>query len=207
MKKHIIFDFDDTLSSSYNLNQQIFYETLLSFSDNIDEAYVRNYHKTAVGLSMYELFDHIVKRYGLNKPTKELVEENERLNKARSDETSMLEGVEELLIHFKKHGKVLSICSNRDKTSLELILAKHNLIKYFDDVISCADVGHQKPDPFCLTNLLKKYPHISSEETIYFGDSKTDEEFATNANIDCLVVDQYLNRKKFYALLLGIFSV
>ena len=120
---------------------------------------------------------------------------------------SILEGVEELLIHFKKYGKVLSICSNRDKVSLDLILKKHGLAKYFDNIISCVDIGHQKPDAFCLVNLLKKYPQISNDETIYFGDSKTDEEFAANAGIDCLVVDQYLNRKKFYALLLGIFSV
>jgi len=52
---------------------------------------------------------------------------------------------------------------------------------------------------------MKKYPDIKVEETIYFGDSKTDAEFAQNAGIDYLVIDHYLNKKQFYSMILNSF--
>lgn len=118
----------------------------------------------------------------------------------------MYEGFEDILKHFKKLGKTISLCTNRAKGSLKLILERNKLTQYFDNVISCKDAGHEKPDPYCLAKLLEKYPNIKREEIIYFGDSKTDAEFAQNAGIDYLVIDHYLNKKQFYVLILGSFA-
>lgn len=207
MKKHIIFDFDDTISSSYDLNQQLFYETFLPYSKNLDEDYIRNYHKATRGVSMHDLFEHVAKKYNINKPIEELVRENKNLHKKHSGDMTIFDGVEELLRFFKSSGRVISICTNRDKGSLDLILNKYNLHEYFDNIISCADEGRQKPDPYCLINLNKKYPAINLDQVVYFGDSKTDADFAANAGVEYVLVDHYLNNKKFYALILNMFPI
>lgn len=205
MKKHIIFDFDDTISSSYELNQQLFYETFLPYSKYLDEDFIRSYHKEVKGISMLEMFEHVCAHFKLNIDPKVLMRENELMHIDRAHEMNLLHGVQDLLDYFKNAGKVVSLCTNRDGKSLNKILTFHNLSIYFDNIISCKDEGFEKPDPFCLNNLIEQYPTISKEETIYFGDSKTDAEFAGNAGIDHLVIDHYLNGKKSYTMLLNIF--
>lgn len=205
-KKHIVFDFDDTISSSYELNQQLFYETFLPHSDNLDESYIRNLHRTSKGLSMLDQFQTVIDHFEIKVSAEKLVLENEEIHKKRAGDMTIFEGVEEILSYFRRNAKVISICTNRNKGSLDLILKKYDLEKYFDNVISCVDLKHEKPDPYCLTELIKKYPRISKEEYIYFGDSKTDAEFATNAGIDFLIINHYLNNKKFYALSLQSFA-
>jgi len=61
--------------------------------------------------------------------------------------------------------------------------------------------GHEKPDPFCLNQIIQKYDD-PKESFVYFGDSKTDKEFAEAAGIDFLIIDNYLNKNNFFKILL-----
>lgn len=206
MKKHIIFDFDDTISSSYEHNQQLFVDTFLPYKPDIDQDYVRKVHFVNRGRSMEEQFDDVIRKFKLNVPAKQLVEENELLHQKKANEIKTFDEIEDILKHFRRLGKTISLCTNRAEGSLRIILENNKLTQYFSNIISCKDAGHEKPDPYCLLELLKKYPDISHAEVVYFGDSKTDAEFAQNAGIDYLVIDHYLNKKQFYTLALGSFS-
>lgn len=206
MKKHIIFDFDDTISSSYELNQQLFVDTFLPHKPDIDQDYLRKLHFEKKGTSMIDQIQEVRDKYNLKPNVETIMKENEILHQQRSVEATIFDGVENLLVHFKKRQKIISLCTNRAYESLILILRKNNLEKYFDNIVSCLDNKHEKPDPYCLKELLDKYPNIDKGETIYFGDSKTDALFATNADIDYLVIDHYLNRKLFYSIILESFA-
>lgn len=205
-KRHIIFDVDDTISSSYELNQQLFVDTFTPYYPNIDQDYLRKLHFERKGTAMIDQFQEVVNKFDLDKTPKELMEYNSKIHKESAPKMTIFEGVEKILKHFKSRGKIISICSNRDIESLNIILEKHNIKNYFDNTISCHSAGHDKPDPYCLKELLEKYPDIKLSETIYFGDSKTDADFATNAGIDYLVIDHYLNRKIFYQLIIELFA-
>jgi len=206
MKKHIIFDFDDTITSAYELNQQVFVDTLTPHKPDIDQDFLRKLHHEKKGTSMFLQFQEAIDKFGLKVPVEQLVKENEKLQQKRALEVDVFDGVENLLKHFKKRGKLLSICTNRERGSLKIILQKHNLFRYLDNVVSCFDEGHEKPDPFCLIELTDKYTAITKGETIYFGDSKTDAEFATNAGIDFIIIDHYLNKKLFYQMIIESFA-
>lgn len=206
MKKHIIFDFDDTLSPSYEINQQLFVDTFTPFYPDIDQDYLRKFHYERRGSGMLEQFQDIIDKFQINMTASELMEYNKKVHRENAHKIGIFDGVEAMLKHFKKRGKIISICSNRDTESLNIILRQNNLIKYFDNIISCHSVGRDKPDPFCLKELINKYPNIFISESIYFGDSKTDTEFATNAGIDFLVIDHYLNKKMFYQLIVESFA-
>jgi len=205
MKRHIIFDFDDTISSAYEHNQQLFVDTFLQYKPDIDQEYVRMVHYKNRGKAMIPQFEEVIGKFGLKVSSEQLEKENEEIHRKHADEVKIFSGFEDILKHLKRLGKIVSICTNRAEGSLRLILTNNNLGQYFDNIVSCRKVNHEKPDPYCLLQLIEKYPDISNEDTIYFGDSETDAHFAQNAGIDYLVIDHYLNKKQFYNLIVDSF--
>lgn len=206
MKKHIIFDFDDTISSSYELNRELFIETITTYKPEADRDFVRSLHYEMKGCSMEAIFEIAIKKFKIPKSALELTHENELLHQRKAIEVTIFPGIKKLVSHMKKQGKIVSICTNRAHGSLMEILKKNDLLDYFDNIISCSEVDHEKPDPHCLLELIKKYPDISKHDIIYFGDSKTDILFAENAGVDFLIIDHYLNKKQSYLMLLESFT-
>ncbi|MCC7290392.1 HAD-IA family hydrolase [bacterium] len=205
MKKHIVFDFDDTIAPTYKTNQQLFYETLRPHGENIDEAYVKSLHKSQRGASIKDLFETVVNEFGLNVKVDALLSKNEEMQKDNALDMAAFTGVRPFLSYLKNKNKIVSICTNRSRGSLDIILNKNNLFDYFDNIISCFDLGFEKPNPKCLIDLMSKYPDIKKEEYIYIGDSETDTHFAANAGIDFIIVDQYFNNGAFFDLILQLF--
>jgi phosphoglycolate phosphatase len=207
MKTHFIFDLDDTLTSSYDFNQQIFVDTFLPYKselNEVEEKYLRDLHFQSRGKSMHLQFEEAVKFLNVEVDPLELVKVNEKLHIDNVHKIGSFESVHELLEMLKSNNKMISICTNRQYGSLMKILNGNNLTKYFENIISCADEGHEKPDPICLLKIIEKY-NVPKEEYLYFGDSKTDYEFANNAGIDFVIIDQYLNQKKFFKTILQAF--
>ncbi len=206
-KTHFIFDVDDTLADSYEFNQQMFVDTFISYVDlsNPDiEKYLRNLHHISRGVSMITQFEQAISHLNIRPTASELVDKNELLHQNNIAKMKMFDAVSEVITRLRSQGKDVSICSNRQLGSLSKILTQHHMQDLFTHTISCADSGHEKPDPFCLETLVKESGK-PKEEFIFFGDSNTDYQFATNAGIDCIIVDHYLNQKKFYKMVLQLF--
>ncbi|MBI2356553.1 HAD-IA family hydrolase [Candidatus Dojkabacteria bacterium] len=209
MKRHIIFDLDDTISASYDFNQQMFVDTFLPYMKSMteqNESYLRNLHFITRGKAMHLIFEEALKEFNITADPIKMVAENEELHKKNAaDGIICFEGAEDFFKQLKANEKILSICTNRQYGSLKKILDNGKLSKYFDNIISCSDEGHEKPDPYCIEELVKKYD-IPKTEYMYFGDSKTDFDFASNAGIDFLIIDQYLNKKQFYKAIVNLFA-
>lgn len=204
MKKHFIFDCDDTLTNSYDFNQQMFVDTFLPYKMDIDQNFLRELHFNNRGTAMNLQFETAINHFNLNADAQTMMEENEQLHIKNIGNMTMFDDVHVLFEELKKKGRTISITSNRQYGSLKLVLERNNLNKYVDDIISCKDEGFEKPDPTCLLNLIEKYKS-PKDEFLYFGDSKTDSDFASNAGIDYIIVDHYLNQKKFYKIILQTF--
>lgn len=201
MKKHIIFDVDDTLTNSYEFNQQLFVDTFTVHDPKADQNYLRELHYSSQGAAMHLQFETAVEHLKLNLDPQALVKENEDLHAKNVDKLTIFEDVYQFFKQLKEVEKMISVCTNRQYGSLNKILERNHIRNFLDNVISCSDEGFEKPDPTSLLNIIEK-SGISKDETLYFGDSKTDIEFASNAGIDYMVIDQYLNQKKFYKLIL-----
>jgi len=207
MKTHFIFDCDDTLTNSYDVNQQLFVDTFKPHSQKLDEAYLRDLHFKNRGTSMRLQFEEAVRHLGLTVDPVQLVFENEQLhikNVSQFNNMNAFESVKELLELIKSKGKKITVTTNRQYGSQKIIFDNIGLTSYFDDIISCSDEGHEKPDPYCLLKIIEKY-NEPKDNYIYFGDSKTDHDFAQNAGIDFIIIDQYLNQKKFFKMVLQAF--
>lgn len=204
MKKHFIFDFDDTISGSYEFNQNMFYETFLPHFPDIREEFVRKVHKENRGKSMDRQFQLVIDKFNLNIGAQKLTEENEALHVKNYKGMKLFNGIHEFFSILKDKGKKISVCTNRQYTSLNKIIDSNDLRKYFENIISCKDEGYEKPKPNCLLSIIKKY-NEPKDSYIYFGDSKTDYEFASNAGLDFVIVDHYINGKNFYKMIIKSF--
>lgn len=207
MKKHFIFDLDDTLTNSYEINQQLFVDTFTTVDKTADEVFLRDLHYRSRGMSMHLLFEEAVGHFGWDLDPKALVKQNEDMHINSAEKFAKMHTFDaaiELLDALKANGKLISVCTNRQYGSSKKIFEMNNMSHYFEHVVSCSDEGHEKPDPFCLNALMEKY-NEPKESYIYFGDSKTDRDFAKGAGIDFVIIDQYLNDKRFYKMVLASF--
>ncbi|MDP2861128.1 MAG: HAD hydrolase-like protein [bacterium] len=206
IKKHFVFDVDDTLIDSYGLNQQIFIEAFsvhLDITDTKTERYLRDLHFRNRGRSMCSQFTEAIHYFSLRIDPQELIRRNEELQVGHFKKLNIFEAVDELIKSLTSQGRQVSVCTNRSSRSLLKILENRGIKKYLTKIISCSDAGHEKPDPYCLLELIKESGQ-PKQEFIYFGDSATDYQFAINADVDSVIIDYYLN-KKFYKLLVESF--
>lgn len=206
-KTHFIFDMDDTLTDSYDFNQQKFVDTFapyLNINDKEINQYLRNLHFISRGTSMEDQFQKAIDHFSLKLDPKKLVAENEQLHVDSAGFIKTFDAVTDLIKKIIQTHRQVSLCTNRQTASQKLILKNNGLEGYFSNIVSCVDAGHEKPDPFCLLDIIKK-SRQPKKEFLYFGDSKTDYLFASNAGIDFIIIDHYLNQKKFYKMILESF--
>lgn len=201
MKKHIVFDFDDTLTNSYGYNQQMFVDTFTMVKKPKDIQFLRDLHFRSRGKAMHLQFEEAINYLKIKADPIELTKINEEIHKASFEKVTMFEGTEQLLKTLKENNKKISICTNRQYGSLKNILDHNNLTTYFDNIISCKDEGHEKPDPYCLIDLVKK-DGLEKDAYVYFGDSRVDYDFAEGAGIDFIIIDQYINKNQLFKILL-----
>lgn len=79
-------------------------------------------------------------------------------------------GVRELLSHLKEKGVKMCIASAAERKFIELVLTKHDVLKYFDGIVSCTEVGagKDKPDVFLAA---RDFLGTEHEKTWIFEDS------------------------------------
>lgn len=189
-KRHVVFDTDDTLLNSYKYNQDQFVATFLPYwQPHFNESLIRAIHFLSKGKPMNEQFQAVAEIFKMNISPEQLARENEKQHEATAHSINVFDTAIKVLKHLKKRQMSLHICSNRPSGSLNIILKQD--AEWFSTIISCADEGHEKPDPYCLLQLIKRNGG-KKEEFIYVGDSPTDAEFASAAGVDFIQVDNYL---------------
>lgn len=203
-KNAFVFDLDNTLLDGQRFCGETIARVITSIDPSINFELICDLHDSVAGRSIEDLYKHITKEVGIKADIKELLKHDEIIQSQNIDKMFMFDGVVEILEFLKSNGKKLYICTNRIKSLLIKILQANNILGYFDEVISCVDMGFKKPNPYCLMDLIKR-SGMSQDEFIYFGDSIIDSEFAQNAGIDHIIFDQYLNNKNLFKKLINMF--
>ena len=80
-----------------------------------------------------------------------------------------------------------AIATNRADT-IQSVLEEFSLVKYFDLVVSSADVARPKPDPEILNKILDHFD-TDPRQAVYVGDSLLDEQAAKAAGIPFVAYD------------------
>lgn len=92
----------------------------------------------------------------------------------------LFDKVIELLEFLKEKKCYLAIATNAPQSSLNQILKKYNITKYFDKILGVSLGIEPKPHPMMLNLLKQEAPYDLS---VFIGDSAKDRECAKNANI------------------------
>ena len=196
-KKVIVFDLDDTLVNGQVFCGEVMVRTISKYHKDVQRIDILAHDESIRGRTILDLYQSAKEKFGLTPSVEELVATDSAIMLKDCFLIKPFEGVRETLATLKAKGKKLVICTNRKSESLSAILKHNDLLSYFDKVISCVDVGYEKPDPKCLNDLVKRFK-LPKSAFLYFGDSEKDYVFAKNAGIECLILDQYLNKGRMF---------
>lgn len=203
-KNAFVFDIDDTLVDARQFCGETIARVITNVYPEVNFNLVCQLHDNIKGQTIFDLYTNILKELDIKGDVPELLKQDFLIQEKNIGRLQLFEGVVDILEFLKSNGKKLYICTNRTKNLMTPLLKHNNILGYFDEIVSCADAGYKKPNPFCLTEIIKK-SGIDSSEFIYFGDSEVDTQFAQNANIDFMVFDQYLNNKNLFKKLVNMF--
>lgn len=124
--------------------------------------------------------------YGIDKPDMKLRDNFEaKFKKNYREYAAAYEGVEGLLAGLKEAGHFVALASNAPRYTLDEILQRSGIFKFFDLIVGADENVPQKPDPAMLNLILKSGEF---DKAIFVGDSKKDELAARNADMKYLNV-------------------
>lgn len=176
MIKNYIFDVDRTLIDSYRVELETLKQALFIVTNNLYNDDIMNqltvlttkefFHKLGIDLASDEM--KMINRHWT------------RLLKERK--LKFFEGARELLVEIKNKECFLGIVTSRTMEELEEIDTLMDIIDLFDAVVTSDLVKYPKPHPESLNLIINKF-NLNNEQTIYIGDSVSDQKIAKNANV------------------------
>lgn len=176
MIKNYIFDVDRTLIDSYRVELETLKQALFIVTNNL---YNDNIMNQLTVLTTKEFFHKL----GIDLASDEMKMINRhwtRLLKERK--LKFFEGARELLVEIKNKECFLGIVTSRTMEELEEIDTLMDVIDLFDAVVTSDLVKYPKPHPESLNLIINKF-NLNNEQTIYIGDSISDQKIAKNANV------------------------
>ena len=204
IKKVFVFDLDDKLVDGRKFCGETIARVITSQVPSADFDLICQIHDAIRGMAIEDLYITILKDLNIKADIKKLLAYDRVIQQESIYKMKLFDGVIDMLDFLKSSGKKLYICTNRSRMLLDKVLEENKIALFFDDVISCADAGYKKPNPYCLSNLIQT-TGVPIEQFIYFGDSEIDSQFAQNAGIEHIIFDQYLNNNNLFTKLVNMF--
>ena len=105
----------------------------------------------------------------------------------RADKTAPYPGIVSMLRKLKERGMVLAVVSNKPHHAVCPLCEKY-FEDIFDDAYGEREGIPRKPAPDAVWAVMVKFG-ADAAETVYIGDSEVDAQTASNAGVDCILVD------------------
>ena len=190
--KGAIFDMDGTLVDSLMLWDILWSEFGKRYFNDSTYRPAKDADKAVRTMHFKDATAFLHSKYGIGSSADELYKlSNEIFIDFYKNKVTVKPGVYELLDYLYDNGVKMCIASASEVSLIKLAIEHCKLDKYFDEIISCADIGKGKdvPDVF-----LMSLDHLktSLEDTWVFEDSYVALTTAKNANFKTVgVFDKY----------------
>ena len=187
MYKLVLFDLDGTLADT----DYMVVDTYLELFKKYRPDYKPSFKELASlsGPTLKEAFAH----YFPNEDMEMLLKEFRSNSESKYyTHTSLYKGIKEALIKLLQDGIKVGIVTNKQRNTTMFALELYGVKDLFTHMICADDLKTAKPHPDGIYSCLE-YFGCSKEETLFVGDSKTDELTAINAGVDCMLVSWNLH--------------
>ncbi len=182
--KAVIFDMDGVLVDSEPFHIQneksIFKKLGLKISDEEHS----NYTGTSTEIMWSTIIQNKNLKYSISELTDFTIRESLEFFRSLS-KIDPMPGVVNLLNFLESTGVPIAVASSSDPESIELLLGKSGLIKYFNIIVSSTETGKSKPEPDVFLLAAKKL-NVSPEFCLVIEDSKNGVKAAKAANMFCI---------------------
>jgi beta-phosphoglucomutase len=182
--KAVIFDMDGVLVNTEPhhiiIEKQLFAQLGLIISEEE--------HSSYMGKSSVQMWREIVRDHNLSYNAAELAQMNtDKIIEYFSGlcEIELMPGVVDLLETLYHKNIPMAVASSAEANTIELIMTRTNLNKYFIHKVSCGLVGKSKPEPdiYLYTAVLLC---VKPEECLVIEDSANGIRAAKSANMFCV---------------------
>ncbi|RPA62427.1 HAD family phosphatase [Aerococcus agrisoli] len=189
-KRLAIFDMDGILVSSEHVYASGWQYALKSLGlDHLVPSEELFYMRGASSASNLATINRYVNDWSLTQQVK-AVRDQYFIDELNVGHVPLLPYAKELLAYLQAKPDIqLILASNTPSNRGQLILAKHDLAKYFDQIIMGDHVENLKPAPDIYLKALK-LAQVPAEQAIIFEDSLTGATAGKNAHIDILLVPE-----------------
>ena len=173
--KAVIFDIDGTLANTIPLCIQAFRQTVEPLVHHLltDEDI-----KAAFGPNEAGTIKKLAPGSDYNKATTDFLHHYQSLH---SMCPQAFEGIVEVLQTLQNRGIHLAIATGKGKESSELSLQQFGIASFFSIIKNGSLDGKQKPGD--IKAIIQSFGNVTTEETIYVGDSASDIEDSRKAGI------------------------
>lgn len=142
-----IFDMDGTLTDS----MYIWADVGVRYARSLGAEPGPDFQDIISTMTMREVAGYITEKFGVNMTVKDIREGiNSLVEPMYRYEVGPKEGVIPLLEELKGRGVPMCVATATDKHLVELVLGRLDMLKYFEDIFTCAmvDAGKELPDVY-----------------------------------------------------------
>lgn len=176
MIKNFIFDVDRTLVDSYQPELETLKEALKIVTN-------KKYNDEMMNQLTILTTDEFFERLGIDKHSDTMKQINYHWGRLlKEKKPKLFNGIKELLNELKNKGYFLAVATSRTKEELNELDELIDYLDLFNIVITSDLIKNPKPSPESINIIVDKFS-LNREETIYIGDSPSDQKAAFAASV------------------------
>lgn len=192
-KSVIFFDMDGLLLDTENL----YYETRRQILNKYGYSYTQKHHARYIGKGFTDTICRLKKFVGDEKLGKQVFTESMELFQTaiENEKLPLKQGALQLLTMLNEKGKSCYLTSSSSKEIIMQALQKTQIEGSFDKIISGEEVNRNKPMPDIYLRAVE-IAQTNKRKALVFEDSKSGVEAAFQADIDVIMVPDWLPPSK-----------
>lgn len=181
MIKGVIFDNDGVIVDSEPLHHLAEKKTMQPFGIDITKEEYKNY----VGIGTRKMFGDWIQKYNLKLNPEDIIPHHEQnLIKIFQERVEPTPGVVNFILYLFQKNYSLAVASSSQRNLVHVGINKHNLMQYFQIIITGDDVTRLKPAPDVFL-LAAQRLKISPTECLVIEDSSVGVQAAKAAGMFC----------------------
>ncbi len=179
--KAIIFDMDGVIIDSEPLHLELERELLEELGGKITP----EEHQKFVGTTDYYMWSTFKNKFNIKNSIEEMIAIKKERFLQNIHKINLVDNFEEFMLTVHKEGYLLGLASSNNRKTVDSIIKKFNLDKYFEFIISGEEVSKGKPNPEIFLTAANKM-NVKPHECLVIEDATNGVKAAKSAGMKCI---------------------